>query len=109
MKYHAIRTMKANEYGQILRGPPAPIFFKIQYFSLHYVFFPHNKLTTVARTVLETIGFLHSTSKYLLPFSDFQPMYHNQYSNIFLFNFSQVPFSILILLLVSIDAVFFIF
>jgi hypothetical protein len=35
MKYHAIKTMKANENGQILRGPPAPIFFKIQYFSLH--------------------------------------------------------------------------
>jgi hypothetical protein len=43
MKYHAIKTMKANENGQILRGLPTPIFVKIQYFSLHYVFFPHNK------------------------------------------------------------------
>ena len=27
MKYHAIKTMKANENGQILQGPPTPIFF----------------------------------------------------------------------------------
>jgi hypothetical protein len=49
MKYHAIKTMKANENGQILRGPPTPIFFNILAY-IKYSFLTI-KLTTVAHTV----------------------------------------------------------
>jgi hypothetical protein len=60
-KYHAIKTMKAYENGQILRGPPPR--FSSKFNILAYIKYSFHTISLrLSHTQFrKTIGFLHST------------------------------------------------